>query len=111
MNTRFEKKLYLGFLNIHILYHASIEPIYGVWMIDELNHHGYNVGASHIYPLLKEMTAEGLLSMAEKNENGRIRKYYFITEKGNLFLSDLKQKVKELSSEIITKKEKEVKFI
>ncbi|MDD5293687.1 MAG: helix-turn-helix transcriptional regulator [Candidatus Izemoplasmatales bacterium] len=101
INPRFEKKLYLGFLNIHILYHASIEPFYGVWMIDELKHHGYNVGASHIYPLLKEMTAEGLISMEEKKENGRMRKYYSITDSGTLLLEDLKLKVRELSREII----------
>lgn len=110
MNTRFEKKLYLGFLNIHILYHASKKPIYGVWMIDELNHHGYKVGASHIYPLLKDMTTEGLLSIVGKNEHGRIRKYYFITAKGKLLLEDLEQKVKELSSEISINKEREDKL-
>jgi PadR family transcriptional regulator, regulatory protein PadR len=101
MNTRFEKKLYLGFLNIHILFHASMEPFYGVWMIDELNHHGYQVGASHVYPLLKEMTLEGLIVMQEKNENGRIRKYYSITDQGRILLSELKLKVKELSKEVM----------
>ena len=108
MSTRFEKKVYLGFLNIHILYHASIEPIYGVWMIDELNHHGYKIGASHIYPLLRKMTTEGLIFMEERNENGRIRKYYSITNKGKILLEDLKHKVKELSGEVSKNIEKEV---
>jgi DNA-binding PadR family transcriptional regulator len=53
------------------------------------------------------MTAEGLISMEEKNENGRIRKYYFITDIGKLLLEDLKQNVKELSSEVSTNKKKE----
>ncbi|MCU0104957.1 PadR family transcriptional regulator [Acholeplasma vituli] len=75
MNSRYEKKLYLGFLNMHILYHASKEPIYGVWMIEELNHHGYHVGPSHIYPILKEMVKEGLLEVYENSESGRMRKY------------------------------------
>ena len=45
--------------------------------------------------------------MEEKNENGRIRKYYFITDIGKLLLEDLKQNVKELSSEVSTNKKKE----
>lgn len=101
MNGKFEKKLYLGFLNVHILYHASKEPIYGVWMIEELRHHGYNIGASHVYPLLKEMTNEGFLMMDEKNENGRIRKYYTITEAGRELLALLLVKVNELAKEVI----------
>ena len=108
MNTRFEKKIYLGFLNIHILYHASKEPIYGVWMIEELKHHGYQVGASHIYPLLKEMTTEALIVMEERNEKGRIRKYYSITPKGKQLLDELKMKVNELSHEVLDNHEKEV---
>jgi DNA-binding PadR family transcriptional regulator len=85
-----------------------MEPIYGVWMIDELKHHGYKVGASHVYPLLKEMTTEGLLIMQEKNENGRIRKYYSITEQGRILLNELKLKVKELTLEVIRHKKEEV---
>ena len=108
MNARFEKKLYLGFLNLHILFHASIGPIYGTWMIEELNRHGYQVGASHVYPLLKEMTAADLIAMEAKNENGRIRKYYAITGKGRLLLDELKRKVEELSQEVGTGREDEV---
>ncbi len=100
MNERFMKRLYLGFLNVHILYHASKEPIYGVWMMEELNSHGYHVGPSHIYPLLKELTKENLLVMTEKLENGKIRKYYRTTILGNQVLKELKDHAKELSKEV-----------
>ena len=100
MNSRYEKKLYLGFLNMHILYHASKEPIYGVWMIEELNHHGYHVGPSHIYPILKEMVKEGLLEVYENSESGRMRKYYRITERGKEVLTALNTKLKELTGEV-----------
>ncbi len=105
MESRYEKKLYLGFLNIHILYHASIEPIYGVWMLEELKHHGYQVGPSHVYPLLKEMVVEGLLSVEENAASGRMRKYYRITEKGLYLLIELYDKIEELSREIHHKKQ------
>jgi DNA-binding PadR family transcriptional regulator len=62
------KKIYLGFLEAHVLHHASIMPIYGQWMIQELNHHGYHVGPSHIYPLLNQMEKQGLLIKEEKND-------------------------------------------
>ncbi len=96
----FHKKLYLGFLNMHILHHASQEPIYGLWMIEELNHHGYEVGASHIYPLLKSLTDEGYLLMEPKQTEGRIRKYYRITTQGLHLLEELKHKLKELIAEV-----------
>jgi DNA-binding PadR family transcriptional regulator len=97
------KKIYLGFLQAHVLYHASIEPIYGLFMIQELNHHGYHVGPSHIYPLLNQMEKQGLLIKEEKNEFGKIRKYYQITQAGIELLNDIKIKVKELSNEILDK--------
>jgi PadR family transcriptional regulator, regulatory protein PadR len=97
------KKIYLGFLQTHVLYHASIEPIYGLFMIQELNHHGYHVGPSHIYPLLNQMEKQGLLNKEEKNEFGKIRKYYQITQKGTELLNDIKIKVRELSNEILEK--------
>ncbi len=100
MNERFMKKLFLGFLNVHILYHASKAPIYGAWMIEELNHHGYHVGSSHIYPLLKELTKENLLVMNEVLEGGKIRKYYQITPLGNTVLNELKERAKALSKEV-----------
>lgn len=100
MKDHFMKKIYLGFLHIHILHHASKAPFYGVWMISELKEHGYQVGPSHIYPLLKSLTQEDLLSMSEQLEQGKIRKYYTITPKGRLVLQDLKQRAIELSKEV-----------
>jgi PadR family transcriptional regulator, regulatory protein PadR len=37
------KEFYLGFIRIHVLHHASKEPIYGLWLIEELGHHGYKL--------------------------------------------------------------------
>lgn len=93
-------KIYLGFLHIHILYHANQSPIYGVWMIDELRDHGYQIGPSHIYPLLKSFVEEGLLEIEEMIIDGHQRKYYHITSDGRGVLFDLIEKVKELSDEL-----------
>jgi len=36
-----EREFFLGFIKIHILYHASKEPIFGVGIVEELSRHGY----------------------------------------------------------------------
>ena len=35
-----------------------------------------------LYPALQKMTIDGLLSFKEENVGGRIRKYYYLTKKG-----------------------------
>lgn len=35
-----------------------------------------------LYPALQKMTTDGLLSFKEENVGGRIRKYYYLTKKG-----------------------------
>jgi len=97
---KLKQKLYLGFLHMHILYHANKEPFYGVWMIEELKEHGYQIGPSHIYPLLKSLQEEGLLSIEYRLIEGHKRKYYQITSEGKLVFNDLIEKVKELSNEL-----------
>jgi hypothetical protein len=42
------RKLFLGFIHIHILHHAKEHPIFGVWMHNELKEHGYDISS---YPL------------------------------------------------------------
>jgi len=37
------RDLLLGFIKIHILHHASQQPVYGLWMMEELARHGYTV--------------------------------------------------------------------
>ncbi len=49
------KELYLGFVRIRILYHALKGPIYGLWLIEELRHHGYHLSPGTIYPILHKM--------------------------------------------------------
>ena len=39
------KMFFGGFVRMHVLYHAVKEPIFGVEMMEELERHGYSVGA------------------------------------------------------------------
>lgn len=100
MQDKIMRKFFLGFIQIHILHHAKKEPFYGVWMIDELNEHGYDMSPGTLYPLLHSMESSGLLEKEEKIIEGKIRKYYKITELGVIVLVDAQKKAYELFKEI-----------
>ncbi|MGE4213620.1 MAG: PadR family transcriptional regulator [Anaerotignaceae bacterium] len=95
------RKLFLGFIQIHILYHAKKEPFYGSWMIDELKEHGYDVSAGTLYPILHSMEKSSALTVNEKIINGKVRKYYSITPTGEIILEQAKLKIAELTKELI----------
>ncbi len=100
MQEKILRKLFLGFIQIHILHHARKEPFYGAWMIEELMEHGYNMSPGTLYPLLHNMESSGLLEKEEKLIEGKIRKYYNITELGNEILEEALIKAYELFKEI-----------
>ena len=100
MEDKILRKLFLGFIQIHILHHAKEHPIFGVWMLEELEEHGYNISAGTLYPILHSMEADGLLLKEEKNVEGKIRKYYSATENGNTVLIEARNKAYELFKEI-----------
>jgi len=100
MEGRVLRKLFLGFIHIHILHHAKEMPIYGVWMLEELREHGYSIGPGTLYPILHSMESDGLLTREARNIEGKIRKYYSITKKGEHILGEAQKKAHELFKEI-----------
>ncbi|WP_079528226.1 PadR family transcriptional regulator [Halobacillus hunanensis] len=100
MDNKVLRKLFLGFIHIHILHHAKEEAIYGSWMLEELREHGYEMSAGTLYPILHNMEVDQLLDKEEVNVNGKIRKYYRITEKGDTVLQEAREKAYELFKEI-----------
>ncbi len=95
-----ERKLFLGFARVHILYHASKGEIYGAWMLEELKRHGYTISPGTLYPILHQMEKDGLLESRRVVAEGKVRKVYRATEKGLKMLDLAKKRVKELSEEI-----------
>ncbi|MFZ5987803.1 MAG: PadR family transcriptional regulator [Bacillota bacterium] len=100
MQDRILRKFFLGFIQIHILHHAKKDPFYGAWMIEELSEHGYDMSPGTLYPLLHNMEESGLLEKEEKIIEGKIRKYYKITELGKEVLEEARKKAYELFKEI-----------
>jgi len=95
------RKFFLGFIRIHILYHAQNENIYGAQMMDALSDHGYKLSPGTLYPILHSLEQEGFLKSQRKNVKGKIRKYYTITPEGQKVLQEAIGKLRELTSEII----------
>ncbi|TET74664.1 MAG: PadR family transcriptional regulator [Dehalococcoidia bacterium] len=95
------KDFFLGFVKIHVLYHASREPIYGVELLEELGRHGYRLSPGTLYPTLHRLEKEGYLSVRKRVVDGKVRKYYTITEQGMVILSEARRKIAELVDEVL----------
>lgn len=100
MDSRVIRRMFLGFISIHILHHAGQEPVYGAWLIDELGRHGYSMSAGTLYPVLHAMEADGLIESMNRVVAGKRRKYYKITEAGLQILERARGKAYELFKEI-----------
>ncbi len=94
------RELFYGLIRIHVLVHASQEPIFGLAMKEELERHGYRIGPGTLYPLLHGMECAGLLRSRSEKANGRERRVYRITASGRKALETARAKVDELHQEI-----------
>ena len=94
------RDLFLGFIKLHLLHHASREPIYGLWLIEELARHGYQLSPGTLYPMLHSLEEAGWLASEERVVAGKVRKYYTATRKGKVALAEGRVKARELLDEI-----------
>ena len=99
-----DREFFLGFIKIHILYHATKEPVFGVEITDELARHGYGIGPGTLYPTLHRLEKAGYLKMQAQVSHGKIRKYYRITARGRQVLEQAREKIRELVTEVIEEK-------
>jgi PadR family transcriptional regulator, regulatory protein PadR len=95
-----QRELYFGLIRIHVLVHAAHEPIFGLAMMEELEHHGYRIGPGTLYPLLHGLERSGLLKSSLKIVGGRRRRVYRITSAGRKALARASEKVDELHEEL-----------
>ena len=96
---RFQK----GTILFHILNLAKIQPsqVYGTWIKKELESYGYSISYGTLYPWLSRLENSGYLTCEEKNVNGKIRKYYSITESGEDHLNKMKDFLKKINQEVM----------
>ncbi|MRR31918.1 PadR family transcriptional regulator [bacterium] len=94
------RDFFLGFIRLHLLYHAAQGPVYGLDMIRELERHGYQLSPGTLYPILHRLEKERYLISEKQVVQGKMRKYYRATESGKAALHEASIKVLELMKEI-----------
>jgi len=94
------RELYSGLIRLHVLHHACHEPIFGLWMIEELARHDYRLSAGTLYPLLNGMEKRGLLRSSRELVDGKFRRMYRATPAGRAALRIAKKRVKQLFGEL-----------
>ena len=99
-NLSVDRDLYAGLIRLHVLHHARERPIYGAWIIQELNHHGYSLSPGTLYPLLHGLETKGYLRSRRIVDGKRVRRLYSITAKGRKAFGGAKEKVRELFGEL-----------
>ena len=95
-----DRDIFAGLIKLHILYHASKEKIFGLWIIEELRRHGYELSPGTLYPILHRMEKKGYLKSEKEIVNGKVRRVYSITGPGMEMLTEAKSKVRELFGEL-----------
>ena len=76
-----DAQLKKGLLEVCVLVSLKKEESYGNTIISDISPY-IEVSESTLYPILKRLEATGCLTTRSKEHNGRLRKYYMITEAG-----------------------------
>ena len=95
-----DKDLYGGLIRLHVLHHAGEEPVFGLGIIEELGHHGYEISAGTLYPMLHGLEKKGYLLSHQERSGKQGRRMYEITPQGRKALTAAKIKVMELFGEL-----------
>lgn len=95
------RDVFMAFVRVHLLHHASEQPIYGIAMIEELARHGYRLSPGTLYPILRGLEEAGFLRCQPVVVGGKVRKYYSLTAAGRRALEGFKTKIRELVGEAL----------
>lgn len=89
-----ETQLKKGLLDVCVLAAMIKEDSYGYKIIETIRPY-ISISESTLYPILRRLGESGMLEVKSVPYNGRIRKYYHITQAGidrvNLFLNEWKE--------------------
>lgn len=95
-----------GLLDVCVLAAISDGDSYGYQIIKDMKPY-VEISESTLYPILRRLEASQLLTVRTAEHNGRLRKYYHITEAGLSRIEDFKSEWKEIMSiyRFVTKEE------
>lgn len=89
-----EKGILSGSGAMLILRLLEEKDMYGYEMIESLagrSNHIFDLKAGTLYPLLHGLEEQGCLESYERNEGGKLRRYYSLTKKGGQMLKEKKE--------------------
>lgn len=97
-----------GLLDICVLAAIKGEDSYGYQIIKDMKPF-VEISESTLYPILRRLEAAKLLTVRSDEHNGRLRKYYHITDLGLKRIVDFKCEWQEIVSiyNFVTREEKE----
>ena len=86
-----------GLLDVCVLAAIQSEDSYGYQIIKDIKPY-VDVSESTLYPILRRLEEGRLLTVRSVEHNGRLRKYYRITDAGRTRIEDFKRDWKEMES-------------
>jgi len=86
-----------GLLDVCVLAAIQDQDSYGYQIIKDMKPY-VEISESTLYPILRRLEAAGMLSVWTAEHNGRLRKYYRITQLGRQRLTDFKEEWKQIVS-------------
>lgn len=86
-----------GMLDVCVLAAIKDEDSYGYQIIKDMKPY-VTISESTLYPILRRLEAGALLTVHSVEHNGRLRKYYHITDGGRARIEEFKEEWKELES-------------
>ncbi len=84
-----------GLLEVSVLAAIKNEASYGYKIIKDIAPY-VDISESTLYPILRRLEASEMLTVYSEEHNGRLRKYYRITEKGRERLCSFQEEWKEI---------------
>ena len=86
-----------GLLDVCVLAAIQGEDSYGYQIIKDIRPY-VDVSESTLYPILRRLEEGRLLTVRSVEHNGRLRKYYHITDAGKARIEDFKQDWKDMEN-------------
>ncbi|MBE7066637.1 MAG: PadR family transcriptional regulator [Ruminococcaceae bacterium] len=86
-----------GLLDVCVLAAIKNEDSYGYQIIKDVSPY-VEISESTLYPILRRLEASNLLTVRTAEHNGRLRKYYRITQSGLERIEAFKEEWKEIMS-------------
>ncbi len=96
-----------GLLDICVLSAIKNEDSYGYRIIKDIKPY-LEISESTLYPILRRLESAKLLTVRSVEHNGRLRKYYHITDEGLARISAFPEEWKEIMSvyKFVTREDK-----